>query len=329
MSRCDQYAALTLSEPKTTFFKGFDCSNNAAVIGKGFTWLKETPVGRNELSSLVKAPHHTLVIGSEDSNGQPKRESKYVMNINNARVITSMSNRSPFGNDDANWVELRERKPWSRWKVDACTGRETPTAPFTPGSSTCDRVMTDHCRQNPKDDDCACLVSEIPLASCFDTRCVNTSAYKTSALLAQAAACPTYMDCKQYLTLDKGASSNVLHANYLNQTCIAPSEPGTNVGGGTTPVSGGGYTPVGGGAPVYTPPSGPSSPPVPPVFSSGSGSEGGISTTMIILIVVIAIIFIGLLTFLAFSGEDEPKRPQVIRVAAPIAAPVVAQPVTV
>tara|TARA_R110002049_G_scaffold1641_4_gene12510 strand:- start:31939 stop:32952 length:1014 start_codon:yes stop_codon:yes gene_type:complete len=309
---CETYARIGLSEPNTTFYSKDDCGGTSAVGKLGYNVMfNTTPIGKDNLNSLVIAPHHTVTLGSHTLNGGPDGRSDRMLKIaNDIQFMNRLKGIAPIGEDNADWYRIDKRKSWDQWKVDACTGKETDrTGFFAPSNSACDQVMSSYCNQsdNRSKEVCGCFGSEIPNPSCHDIRCsASFNAYKTKAMYDTInAGCPTYLDCRQYLNIAEGAKNNVLNNVYQQQLCIAPDTGPIN---NNTDVSGGvpKPTPV---PPGYTPgPSYPSPGTTPSTPTYTPQKESFFSPMVIGLIILIFVVLFAMIIAVAMSGDDEPKR---------------------
>lgn len=322
MSGCSRYSDLSPEiEPQSWIFSGTGCAGSDRIsIGPGRDsqyklrtkiWMSKTDIEKNRATSYVKAPHHRMVLGAGNEDNMYTYE---VTNTN--RVEPDMEYTPIIGDNNLNWVKVYEQMPWEEWKFKACNAKIDSFPPFTMGSSTCDEVMKNYCEKHPNAAECSCLKSEIPLASCFDRRCTNTNAYKTKELRDQALACPTYMNCNQYLTIHPGARDNVLNNVQQHQQCTAPDRA-TQGGSTTTTTDGSGNTNT--TTTPYQPPRSETNPWLPPPTQQNpidwsqdsSASKSMSSTTLLLaggglLFLIIMIVMIALL----MSDDDESPQPQ-------------------
>ena len=94
---------------------------------------------------------------------------------------------------------------------------------------TIDNQMQAFCTANPGNSLCGCINSPItPCPEKYDKNCI-TGGYLTGTMLSTA--CPTVMNCNQYVNLSPAAQS-VLIDSAINQNCST-----TTSGGGTSTVS--------------------------------------------------------------------------------------------
>lgn len=179
-------------------------------------------------------------------------------------------------------------EPTSADKVACCkgTGDVTRCGPYWPTSETaaCDAVMAEHCRVTTDDPACACFVSEIPSAHCFDKRCTNSNAYKTKFMRENVAKCPTYMDCRQYIGLSDQSKNNILNNVQQTQICSV-----TQGGDGAT------STTVKDTVTNHAP----NAPPVAPK------SDNAMMTLLVVLIIIV--VGMALLMVVILSSDDTPE----------------------
>lgn len=85
-------------------------------------------------------------------------------------------------------------------------------------AGNCDATMSAFCSQNPKDPTCACISSMFPVAQCQDTRCSNTSAYRSSGM-KNSSCTGAYLTCIQYDTIISSGEASYINSTYLAQNC--------------------------------------------------------------------------------------------------------------
>lgn len=77
-----------------------------------------------------------------------------------------------------------------------------------------DVMVLNYCQNNPTDDLCTCIMSQLPCPNKFDTNCIQKGGYKTSDMLI--AKCPDILTCTQQVNIAKDAIAIAVN---IEQNC--------------------------------------------------------------------------------------------------------------
>ena len=96
-------------------------------------------------------------------------------------------------------------------------------------AGNCDSIMTTFCNNNPTDSSCQCITSSMPVPECSDSRCTNSTAYKSSAM--KSFQCNGfYMTCNQYNNIVNSGTDSYVNKNTISQSCLQSGSSATSSG---------------------------------------------------------------------------------------------------
>ena len=135
----------------------------------------------------------------------------------------------PLAPDSYNIIVTRNQN-WSLFRLECAQGSKDQESCgiYYKNNSVGDSLISTYCSavqaniKNASQEDldiCSCFNSEIPNPGCFNNTCIAKGYQQAAVRNLVNAGCPSYMDCRQYLTLSDEAKQNTINNTALTQNC--------------------------------------------------------------------------------------------------------------